>query len=140
VLLAHDFLLEVSLMTATEMVEMLHAIGPQEPHIYFFYIAERIYEARLKNGEPLVEVIDVIAWLRELGEVVKAQSHLGSTRLSISANGAAGNGTRPTVIRSAQKRWDETCPRCGHIHQGISECGVDCGGGRICRCEMAVPA
>ena len=32
------------------------------------------------------------------------------------------------------------CPRCGHIHEGVRECGADMGGGGICRCEMEVAA
>lgn len=33
-------------------------------------------------------------------------------------------------------RADDYCHRCGHIHFGFKECGVDMGNGRVCRCEM----
>jgi hypothetical protein len=46
-------------------------------------------------------------------------------------------GTRPAVTHRA---IDRTCPRCGHLHQGEKECGEQIGGGRICRCELDVPA
>lgn len=35
---------------------------------------------------------------------------------------------------------DKTCPRCGHQHEGLKECGVEMGPGRICPCELEVPA
>lgn len=45
------------------------------------------------------------------------------------------------VITPAPKgSLDRTCPRCGHVHQGSSECGQEMGPGRICRCEMEVTA
>ena len=50
--------------------------------------------------------------------------------------------TSPMVtVRAPQARWEDTCPRCGHVHQADAECGEALGGGRICRCEFeGVPA
>lgn len=38
-----------------------------------------------------------------------------------------------------QGSLDRTCARCGHVHQGSSECGQEMGPGRICRCAMELP-
>lgn len=38
----------------------------------------------------------------------------------------------------ADKTLDSTCPRCGHIHEGLQECGVRIGPNHVCRCEYEV--
>jgi hypothetical protein len=86
-------------MTAKELIANIRAralgagAGPRD---LFNYLADQVYEARLADGQRLLDATDFKA-LR-------------------------------------------TCPRCGHIHEGASECGEDMGGGRICRCELSVPA
>lgn len=36
-------------------------------------------------------------------------------------------------MRNAAGDW---CHRCGHVHEGVSECGVDMGNGRVCPCQL----
>lgn len=86
-------------------------------------LARNIHDATLKSGKPLTDRIDFEMFLSEVADA--AAPHV------------------PHV--PPQARWsrreeatDQTCPRCGHIHQGSAECGIDIGGGRICRCELAV--
>ena len=43
-------------------------------------------------------------------------------------------------LRVRGRSVDQTCPRCGHVHEGISACGVQMGGGGVCPCELEVPA
>lgn len=45
-----------------------------------------------------------------------------------------------TPAAQARYSYDPTCSRCGHVHEGSSECGMPMGNGRICRCEMEVVA
>jgi hypothetical protein len=103
-------------MTAKELIANIRAralgagAGPRD---LFNYLADQVYEARLADGQRLLDATDFKAWLRELAEA------------------AAPAATRDHL---------RTCPRCGHIHEGASECGEDMGGGRICRCELSVPA
>lgn len=44
---------------------------------------------------------------------------------------------RPWEI-SPQKatKAEDYCCRCGHVHQGVGECGENMGGGGFCRCQM----
>lgn len=106
-------------MTAREAIaDLQHA---KEPVEFFLYLAAHAHELRLTNGARLNDSTDFKAFLVELAEA-----------------------TKPTIGRALgippQKRWDEHCPRCGHVHQGIGECGMPIGGGRVCRCELEVAA
>ena len=48
---------------------------------------------------------------------------------------------RRSAVPASQRRWDDTCNRCGHVHQGLAECGEPMGSAGICRCEHeATPA
>lgn len=59
---------------------------------------------------------------------------------------ACTSGSKLRTIRRRNEFADVTdltdviCPRCGHVHQGAVACGEDLGDGRICRCELPVPA
>jgi hypothetical protein len=125
-------------MTAEELVATLRMLGPQDASVIFTFLADHAYDSTLRSGQKLRDVTDFAIWLRELAEVA---------RLGCYPNGhgpvdtaPAGIRTRPKVMRAAQPRWQDTCPRCGHVHQGEAECGEQMGGGRICRCEVDVPA
>jgi hypothetical protein len=108
-------------MNAKEVISSIRAralgagAGPRD---LFNYLAEQVYEARLSDGQRLLDATDFNAWLRELAEA----------------------STYPTMTLSHERTIQDTCPRCGHIHEGINECGADIGGSRICRCELSVPA
>lgn len=38
--------------------------------------------------------------------------------------------------RAQKAKAEDYCCRCGHVHQGVGECGVDMGGGGFCRCQL----
>lgn len=87
------------------------------------YLADHAHEAQLNDGSYLAEPTKIRTFMREI--LAELPSAARSTRLEVTA--------RP----KPQPRWDE-CPRCGHVHEGIGECGVQMGGGGLCRCEMEV--
>jgi len=88
-------------------------------------LAERAPKAQLADGHFLTDIRDFVAWLRELaGTELPAEFSRTSSRPT-------------TVTREQQRRWDEMCPRCGHLHVEDDECGFPIGGGRTCRCEGA---
>jgi hypothetical protein len=108
-------------MTARELVSQFRfrdqsLSGTEE---FFLYLANHVYEARLSDGQRLNDGTDFAMFLRELADALE------------------GKLLRPFGSSVAHHA---TCPRCGHVHEGISECGIEIGGGRICRCELSVPA
>jgi hypothetical protein len=117
-------------MKADELIAELRAMGQQDAAVIFNYLAKHAMEARLAGGQRLCDVTDFAAWLRELSEAAKvpAPPYFPS------------RDQRPAARPAAQSRWDKTCPRCGHVHQGGAECGEAMGGGGICRCELDVPS
>lgn len=106
-------------MAAQEAISNLR--DAHEPVEFFLYLAAHAHELRLSNGARLNDGTDWKAFMVELAEA-----------------------TKPTIARALgvppQKRWDLTCPRCGHVHLEVSECGMRLGGGRICHCEREVAA
>jgi hypothetical protein len=132
-------------MKPQELVADLHALGPgqssRETLLYtrllLRYLADHVHRAELQNGMQLRDATDFVAWLREVAdEAASAAPAITETMCS------ADIGKRSLVsFRAPQPRWEDSCPRCGHVHQGDAECGEPIGGGRICRCEFeAVPA
>ena len=109
-------------MTAQEAISNLRASNAELPVEYFLYLAAHACELRLTNGMRLNDVTDFKAFLLELAEA-----------------------TKPTIARALgtvppQPRWNNNCPRCGHVHEEVSECGMKLGGGRVCRCDMEASA
>ena len=120
-------------MKPQELVADLGALGPgqssRETLLYtrllLCYLADHVHHAELANGLSLHDATDFVTWLREIAEAAAKVPMLMCT---------AGH-----VF--PQPRWEDSCPRCGHVHQGDADCGEPIGGGRICRCEfVAVPA
>lgn len=124
-------------MRAKELITNYQRMGSQDLCVLLHYLADAACDAQLQTGHTLCDLGDFIAWLRELGDasrVIDARI-LPSTKVA----GSANPGTRPKVtLRQEQSRWNDTCPRCGHIHQNESECREQLGGGRICRCDLPV--
>lgn len=130
-------------MRAKEMVDDLRRLGPQDTSVLFHYLADNAIRARLADGQRLCDVGDFIAWLRELAE--QAKVHVVSNNRALGALIADGKDVMTIdQVRNELGTWpevmeiDDICPRCGHLHQGDSECGLPMGGGRICRCELSV--
>ena len=122
-------------MNAQQMIGALRSIARQIPpsshraDLLFRFLADNVCMARLNSGARVLDQIDFAQWLREL-----ADASLTSSGRSC----PSGVGGRP--IQGYFEIRDRTCPRCGHVHQGSAECGEEIGGGRICRCELEVPA
>lgn len=114
-------------MTAKELIDDLLFLGPQDLNVILSYIADHASEARLAGGERLNDVTDFKAFLRELGEAWRVHGLLRRTNVAIDS-------------WQSRTAMHDTCPRCGHVHQGEAECGELLGGGRVCRCELSVPA
>src|SRR5580692_7170624 len=117
-------------MTVSELSQELWAMGPQEANVIFRFLADHVYEAELPvrltyPPHRLRDVTDFREWLLALAEAAKPQ-----VRPSL----------RQVQISDQHPRRDRTCPRCGHVHEGDVECGALTGGGRVCRCELEVPA
>jgi hypothetical protein len=105
-------------MTARDLVSQFRPLSLPSTEEFFLYLANHVYEARLSDGQRLNDATDFAMFLRELADAIES------------------NGPRPFRPVPAHA----TCPRCGHVHEGVSECGIEIGGGRICRCELSVPA
>ncbi|HZW05360.1 MAG TPA: hypothetical protein VFF58_00500 [Candidatus Nitrosotalea sp.] len=124
-------------MTARELMAYMQRCGPQELNVVFHFLADQAGQARLSNGARLCDVSDFSAWLRELGDAARISGEIPD---STEVLPMPERSTRPRVTeRPAQLRNWNACPRCGHVHEGDRECGVEIGRGQICRCEMEVP-
>ncbi|HEY1800054.1 MAG TPA: hypothetical protein VGG46_03885 [Terriglobales bacterium] len=123
-------------MNATDQMLMIRKLPPNNTRAVFYIIAENLYSARLQNGDHLSEIIDVVRWLKELGDLSASTevsvSAERSTGLKVTSN---GNGLPPAP---QNRNWENTCHGCGHVHQG--ECEMEMGGGRKCGCRMEVRA
>ena len=145
-------------MTPSELIAELSALGPASldpgllhTRLLLRYLADHVYEATLSNGGKLRDGLDFRHWLVELAEEAR---NLDRTKVSNVGEKSTGpkvtNGpaSQVALAHSAylkppapQPRWnDSTCPRCGHVHEGVGECGVSMGKDRICRCELEVSA
>jgi hypothetical protein len=113
-------------MTPQELISALRSCGPQTLSVILHFIADRLYQAELNSGASLHDVTDFKIFLEECAEVAKVRDFRDQT----------ASGWREAPSRGV----NPPCPRCGHVHQGDRECGEQIGGGRICRCEMEVPA
>ena len=134
-------------MTSRDLVAELRLLGPQDQNVIFAFIADHLYECRLNTGARLNDAMDFKLFLHEVSEAWRVAEFPEGTVFppSTKVHLAADSGTRPKVTRrdlpAPHPRWnDSTCPRCGHVHEGVGECGVSMGKDRICRCELEVSA
>ena len=98
-----------------------------------------------RNGHVLFNIDDFTGWLHDLAEEARHPSvpQSGGEKPGEVFLDKLRSGELPTAPfgNAAPKPPEHKhCPRCGHIHEGVRECGADMGGGRICRCEMEVAA
>ena len=105
-------------MTARQVVDHLRELGILDNRTLLLALSNCTGEARLQDGQRLNDATDFAAWLREV----------------------AGELRVPERVAFITRRIDLTCPRCGHVHEGDRECGVEVPGAGICRCELQVPA
>ena len=123
-------------MTPSQMIELMRCIGRSDALINFRLLADNVPGARLKDGRRLANILDFSAWLRELGE------EAARTEVSLSAERSTGPKvmlprTGKTEIGLAML-LDNICSSCGHVHIGVSVCGMDMGGAGSCKCEREV--
>jgi hypothetical protein len=112
-------------MNARELMDdILFALGPaKESNAVILSIALRI-------------IAEHVYELRDAGDF-----HQKMLDLADAARLARPAAPKPIAMPPRpQTRWDDTCPRCGHVHEGVGECGVQMGKDRICRCEVEVSA
>lgn len=119
--------------------ELYLPTGGVNTRALLYFLADYVAIARLQNGERLLDATDFVAWLRELGDAAQA-SQAEEDSVSACPQVMKRMPTHDFVARHFIDPRGERCPRCGHIHQGVVQCGCDLGGGRICRCELPVPA
>lgn len=119
-------------MTAPELIANLRAMNAisADPRELFLYLAAHVHQCRLADGQRLNDLTDFEAWLIELAQAAKPPQ-----------NGCAQQAQRAQMDVDRQGPFHlghavlNTCPHCGHVHQGEKECGEPVGGGRVCRCE-----
>ena len=122
-------------MTANELMVLLREIADRKGlNMTFTCLADHFQELRLNSGMRLLDSSDWKHFFRELAIAARM-----SPDFSVPASAEAD--TRLQLMRPAsQRRWDEFCPDCGHIHADENECQFPIGGGRKCLCERRVPA
>ena len=76
------------------------------------HLADHWYELRLIDGQQMNDATDAAMGLRELAEAARLPQNLA----------------------------DRTCPKCYHVHEKDSECGVNLGKGGVCECKAEVTA
>ncbi len=120
-------------------------LGPHPPKdvrtyigIALGYLGDQFYLSTTEDGRRMMDITDVRVWLRECGEAFnlsESEAWRNST-----AGTEAGAPRKLRLDGSTGSRFEETCNRCGHVHQG-RVCGMQMGGGPECRCELeGVPA
>lgn len=120
-------------MTAAQMVNLLRSVRRTDSLVNFRLLADNVCGAKLKDGRRLTTILDFAAWLRELGEAAdRTEGQLLPER-------STGLKVTPRLeLKQEMYQLEKICPRCGHVHQGLNECGQEMGGGGMCRCEMEV--
>jgi hypothetical protein len=58
-------------LTPDQLVSDIRQLGPQEFHVILHYLADRVQEARLRDGRRILDQIDFEQWLKECAEVAK---------------------------------------------------------------------
>ena len=99
-------------MNVEETVIKLRADGAIEPIEIFLFLANHAHELRTADGQRMNDATDFTAFLRELADAL-------------------------APAKQPKLACHDTCPRCGHIHQGEEECGMFMGAtAGFCRCEV----
>ncbi len=133
-------------MTSDQLIAELRALPPdrrtadefmQYLRLGLTFIEKHFYELQLADGTVIAngDITSAVAGIREIRDATL--NLVPSTQVQDQAR----IRTRLRVTgRVDVSRYDSTCPRCGHIHEGTGECGVSMGKDRLCRCDLEVPA
>lgn len=130
-------------MTAVEMVIHLRHLARKgqipSGQAMFDYLADHMHLARLSSGGRLLDASDFKQFLRELGEASAPRlQHKPIARIDHVRTWPSGGNA--LLVHDFSGAAEQRCPRCSHVHQGVTQCSTDLGDGRICRCELPVPA
>jgi hypothetical protein len=106
-------------LNAKDLVSTLRSKGPQDLNVIFQFLADNLYHLNLRTRLKVFTLGDVKGFLEECADEASPSRFPDSTKGSISA---------------------DACPRCGHVHEGVIECGFEYSPGRICRCELDATA
>ena len=120
-------------MTSKELVAKYRACGPQEIPVLLHFLADHWYELRLVDGQKMNDATDASLALREIAEAFRLPA-------SVEAQRASRPAPKLTLRQEQQPRWESTCNKCGHVHQGDGECAVFLGKGGYCDCKAEVTA
>lgn len=120
-------------MTARDFIAKLSPFELERTALIFEYLAVCIPDCQLLRGAHLHDASDFMAFALEVSAEAKAKLALAGSSTEVPKL----HEFRP---RSKVTKLDDTCPRCGHVHQENSECGCPMGGGRTCRCDMEARA
>lgn len=123
-------------MRSYDLISNIRALGPQPTNVFLQYLADHFHEFRSRTGHRLFTVEDAKDFIQE------AADHAGKVcglmeLVEVAPALALRTEARPPA---SQRRYDPTCPRCGHIHEGIGQCGMSMGSAGLCRCEFEVSA
>ena len=117
-------------MTTVELIADYLHLGPQDLNVLLQFIADHLYELRLSNGAYLYDGTDFKQAFVEMAEELRKANR---TKVPWMVN------QRPCPkVTNTHRSWSDTCPRCGHIHEGEMECGASMGKDRLCRCDLEV--
>src|ERR1700688_2367615 len=82
--------------------------------LLLIYLADHVYELR--------DASDFRSWLLDLAAGIRnVGMNIGKLRDSTEVSKSPDSRTSPRVTRMPQTRWDDVCPRCGHVHEGSGE-------------------
>lgn len=121
-------------MNPDKLVSAFRDLGPQDLNVFAQFLADHLYDARLRDGRLVKDGGDAITtkeWLLEVADAATIRDFPDDTK----APTQRVLGQRPFVMLDQHK-----CPDCDHEHGGRDHCGYYLGEGNICRCPTKVRA
>ena len=128
-------------MTARDLISDYRSLGPQDPHIFPAYLADKLYDMRLNSGGRINDLMDFKLLLCELAEAWRMAEFPNGTIFppGLKVQQIQNRSSRSGAAKP-QRRWDHVCPDCDHEHEGRETCDRYLGEGRFCKCPSKVPA
>ena len=120
-------------MTSREWLADILSQGPRsellplELRMMFRQLHDNLPLLKLRNGSHVRDVPDVMELCREMIDL-------------LTPNKPPQIGVFTAASARERFPFADTCPDCGHVHNGENECGEKLGGDRVCRCERKVVA
>lgn len=73
--------------------------------------------------------------LRELAEIREQLGRILANAVVVVEPSYLANREQLHLNGSHAPMAKDPCPRCGHMHEGVQECGVEIAKDRVCHCE-----